>query len=136
MTPILFSCCLLLGFFLLRVPWGHIDRRATAARVLPGLYYAVCAIGFGLGLFGTPLVFLLLFERADWYRQLPPLLQAALLAALAWGAAFGGAWIGVGYLKMQTATDPDYGEGPAGRQRPSLEADVPEAREGDHLRPH
>jgi hypothetical protein len=75
-----------------------------------------------------------LFRRDLRLRPVPVGLGAAMVVVsglLAGSAVAAGCYL---HLRMRTARDPDY-EDPAGPERPSLEADFPQPRDGDHVGP-
>ena len=111
-----------------------IGKRARSARVKPERHLYAAVLGWGLGLVllhATTIVLVVQLarhegERFEWIflTWVPTGLFGGTVGALA-------SYL---HLRMQTARDPDY-EDRTEPQKPSLEADVPQARDGDHVGP-
>ena len=134
MGLVYFLCYLLPGQLVLALAVALIERRAAAARVRPFRYVLVSALGAWLGLIVSPVVLLALYQEAG--RPFPKVpVRVHVLAALfggLWGAL--GAGAGVVYLRMRLTRHADYEE-LATENTDSLEADVPEPGNRDHVRP-
>jgi hypothetical protein len=112
-----------------------IERRAKAAGVRPCRYQLVSVFSQWIGLVVTPAFIAGLIVHEPWFRGVGPLVGFGSLGLLGWVGGTLGACAGVWYLRMQTARHPDF-EDLRGPPSNSLEAHVPQPRDGDHVRPH
>ena len=123
---------IVIGLLPVSLAYELIERRAKSAGVRPFRYQLVSVLGTWIGLMVMPVAIVALFAHEPWFRGLSPLVGFGSLGLLGWVGGTLGACGGVWYLRMQTARHPDY-EDPG--QPGSLEADVLQPRDRDHVGP-
>jgi hypothetical protein len=126
------ACALALGLVPVIEVCDAIVRRAHAAKVRPWRYVRAAWAGWGVGSIVLPLTLPVLNDLTG--DRIPESWDFWIVLVSSFVGGVVGACPSYVVLRMRTARHPDY-EDLTGPEKGSLEADIPQPRDRDHIGP-